>query len=140
MLDPDCVFCQIVAREADASVVFEDAHVLGFLDTQPATLGHVLIIPKTHSVGLADLDERSGAAMLAAARIVARALRTSSVPCDGVNLFFADGEAAFQEVFHSHLHVIPRRRGDGFRVDAAWTRPSRRELDEIAARIAAQVT
>ena len=64
-----------------------------------------------------------------------RALRRSGLPCDGVNLFLADGEAAFQEVFHVHLHVLPRTPGDGFRIKEAWRRPGREELDLAAAKV-----
>jgi len=69
------------------------------------------------------------------AQRMAAALRRSGLPCDGVNLFLADGEAAFQEVFHVHLHVIPRIPGDGFRIRAKWRRPARAELDLVAARV-----
>ena len=62
-------------------------------------------------------------------------LRRSGLPCQGVNLFLADGEAAFQEVFHVHLHVLPRNRGDGFRIHAKWRTPSRAELDSVAAQV-----
>ena len=64
-----------------------------------------------------------------------RALRRSGLPCAGVNLFLADGEAAFQAVFHVHLHVLPRTPGDGFRIKAAWRRPGRGELDLAAAKV-----
>ena len=67
-----------------------------------------------------------------------RQLRASELRCEGINLFLADGEAAFQEVFHTHFHVIPRFAGDTFRVDADWSiTPSRTELDEIAAQVRA---
>ena len=66
---------------------------------------------------------------------MAAALRRSGVPCQGVNLFLADGEAAFQEVFHVHLHVLPRNPGDGFRIHAKWRTPSRAELDSVATRV-----
>ncbi|MFE6176189.1 HIT family protein [Streptomyces sp. NPDC056464] len=100
-------------------LVYEDA-VAAFMDLQPVTPGHVLVVPKAHAVGLEDLDETLGCHMWAAAHRLARALRRSDLRCDGVNLFLADGEAAFQEVFHVHLHVFPRFAGDGFRVDANW--------------------
>jgi len=67
---------------------------------------------------------------------MAKALRHSGVQCEGINLFLADGEAAFQEVFHVHMHVFPRFEGDPFEIQANWqVKPSRQELDEIAARI-----
>ena len=67
---------------------------------------------------------------------MAKTLRHSDLQCEGINLFLADGEAAFQDVFHVHIHVFPRFQGDPFKIDANWeAKPSRQELDEIAQRI-----
>jgi histidine triad (HIT) family protein len=130
-----CVFCEIVAGRAESSLVHEDEHVIGFMDIRPLTQGHLLVIPRVHAPYLEDLDEDLGARMFGAAHRLARAMRRSGLPCDGVNLFLADGEAAFQEVFHVHLHVLPRTPGDGFRIKAAPRRPGRGELDLAAARV-----
>ncbi|MBA3307383.1 MAG: HIT family protein [Chloroflexi bacterium] len=136
----DCIFCQIVAGEAPASFVHRDELVSAFLDIRPVTPGHILVIPDEHVVHTHDLPEATGERLFAVARRLAQSLRrTDAVRADGVNLFVADGEAAGQEVFHAHLHVIPRYQGDGFVVDAsAWrdTQPTREELDEVAGRIA----
>ena len=106
------------------------------MDIRPVTPGHLLIIPKRHAPFLADLDEAIGARMFMVAMRLAKALRASALRCEGINLFLADGEAAFQEVFHTHLHVFPRFVGDTFRIDADWSMtPSRAELDEIATHI-----
>jgi len=78
-----------------------------------------------------------GGHMFRVAQQMAAALRRSGLPCQGVNLFLADGEAAFQEVFHVHLHVLPRNRGDGFRIHAKWRSPSRAELDSVAEKVRA---
>jgi len=78
-----------------------------------------------------------GGHMFGVAQQMAAALRRSGLPCQGVNLFLADGEAAFQEVFHVHLHVLPRNRGDGFRIHAKWRNPSRAELDSVAEKVRA---
>ena len=136
-MDQDgCVFCAIVAGQAPASVVHEDEVALAFLDTRPVTPGHLLVIPKRHAPYLADLDEETGGHLFAVALRLAAALRRSSLRCDGVNLFLADGEAAGQEVFHLHLHVFPRFSGDGVRIEGEWSvTPSRAELDEVAARV-----
>jgi histidine triad (HIT) family protein len=132
----DCIFCAIVAGTAQASIVYDDADLLAFMDTQPITPGHLLIIPKRHVPFLADLDEATGARMFTVAMQLAQALRSSELRCEGINFFLADGEAAFQEVFHTHLHVFPRFVGDTFRIDADWSiTPSRTELDEIAAQV-----
>ena len=132
-----CVFCDIVAGRGEASVVYSDETVLAFLDIRPLTTGHLLVIPRAHSPYLADLDPAAGGHMFGVAQRMAAALRRSGIPCQGVNLFLADGEAAFQEVFHVHLHVIPRNPGDGFRIRAQWRRPPRAELDSVAGRVRA---
>jgi histidine triad (HIT) family protein len=134
----DCIFCAIVAGSASASIVYDDANLLAFMDIRPVTPGHLLIIPKRHAPYLADLNVATGARMFTVAMRLAQALRASEVRCEGINLFLADGEAAFQEVFHTHLHVFPRFAGDTFRIDANWSvTPSRAELDEIAAQVRA---
>jgi histidine triad (HIT) family protein len=130
----DCIFCLIVAGEAPASVVYADDQVTAFMDLYPVTPGHTLVVPKAHSVGVLDLDDATGARMWTVARRVAQALTRSTLRCDGVNLFLADGEAAGQDVFHSHLHVIPRYAGDGFVVHGERREVdfTRAELDEHA--------
>ncbi len=131
----ECVFCRVVDGTVESSRVYEDDEVLAFMDIQPVTDGHLLVIPKRHAPYLADLDEQLGMAMFHSAQRLAGALRNSGLPCEGVNLFLADGEAAFQEVFHVHLHVFPRMTGDGFRIDADWRERPRAELDDAAERI-----
>ncbi|MDQ4104238.1 MAG: HIT family protein [Actinomycetota bacterium] len=135
----NCVFCRIVAGTADVSVVYEDDRLLAFCDVNPVNPGHVLIIPKTHCVGLADLEVADGSRMFAVAQRLAAAVRSIGVRCEGVNLSLADGEAAGQEIFHVHLHVIPRYRGDYFRLDSGQRRASRTDLDDIAARVRAKL-
>lgn len=130
--DSECVFCAIVHRGAAASIIHEDDTALAFMDHRPVTPGHLLVIPKAHAVGLEDLDERAGAQVWLVAHRLGRALRRSGLRCEGVNLFLADGEAAFQEVFHVHLHVFPRFTGDRFRLDADWRLRDRGELDRSA--------
>ena len=136
MTDDGCVFCGIVAGELGASVVHGSPTVLAFMDIDPVTPGHVLVVPRAHLPALADLDDDVAAEMFAVARSVAAALRRSPLRCEGVNLFYADGEAAFQEVFHAHLHVFPRFADDGFTIGARWgSNPSGAELDAHAAAI-----
>ncbi len=126
----DCVFCRIVAGESPASVFYDDALILGFMDLRPVTPGHALIIPKRHAAFLAELDETTGQHMWTVAQRTAAALRRTGLHCEGVNLFLADGKAAGQEVFHVHLHVFPRYEGDGFRLVGGRSRPpSRDELN-----------
>ena len=122
-----CVFCAIVAGDAEASFVHRDDTVVAFMDVRPVTPGHLLVVPRQHATGLADLDEETGATMWRVAHRLSRVVRH-----EGVNLFIADGAAAGQEVFHVHLHVVPRYAGDGFKIEANWRSPSRPELDEMA--------
>ena len=132
----DCPFCLIAAGRLAASVVHEAEHVLAFMDIDPVTPGHVVVAPRAHLPGLADLPDETADEMFAVARAVAGALRRSELRCDGVNLFYADGEVAFQEVSHAHLHVVPRFPGDGFAITGGWgTNPTRTELDAHAAAI-----
>jgi histidine triad (HIT) family protein len=134
----DCLFCKIVKGLAPASVVYSDEKVMAFLDIQPVNLGHVLVTPRAHAEELSELDPGVGGQMFKVAMVVAEGLRKSGVKCDGVSLFLADGEAAFQEIFHVHLHVIPRFRGDGFGLrfgPSYGMKPERKEMDAIAEQI-----
>jgi diadenosine tetraphosphate (Ap4A) HIT family hydrolase len=115
--------------------VYADDVVIAFMDVQPVNPGHVLVIPRDHAVGLADLDEDQGAQMWRIAHRVANALRHSGLRVEGVNFFLADGRAANQEVFHIHLHVVPRYTGDPFKIQAPAVATIRPHLDTNAALI-----
>lgn len=136
----ECIFCNIAKSIEPASVVYSDEKVMAFLDVQPVNPGHVLIIPKVHAAQLSELQEETGGHMFKIAMRVAAALRRSGIRCEGINLHLADGEAASQDVFHVHLHVIPRFRGDGFGIrfgSRYGFRPKREELDKTALKIRA---
>lgn len=129
----DCVFCAIASGTGEASMVYEGPLLIGFLDINPVNEGHLLIAPTNHISDLADLPPETLAAMATLAQRLAAGLRLSGLRCEGINLFYADGEAAGQEVFHSHLHVIPRYEGDPFQITADWdSQPSRATLDRHA--------
>ncbi len=112
----ECIFCAIVARQAEASVVYEDETVVAFMSLRPVTPGHLLVVPRKHAVGLEDLDASTSTHVWSVAHNISRAMRRSAMPCEGINVFLCDGEAAFQTVFHFHLHVIPRYTGDGWTI------------------------
>lgn len=132
----NCVFCDIIAGKIPASIVYQDDIVIAFMDIHPVTPGHLMVIPKKHFACMSEMDEDTGMHLFRIAMRLQQAIRDSGIRCEGINLFLADGEAAFQDVFHVHLHVIPRFKGDGFRIDADWsTNPSRMELDQIAEKI-----
>ncbi|GAA3739102.1 HIT family protein [Salinactinospora qingdaonensis] len=101
-------------------MVHRDERVIAFMDTSPVTPGHVLVAPREHANGLEDLNPHLGAHTWLVAHRVARGLRRSGLRCDGVNILLSDGSAAFQDVFHVHLHVIPRYHRDSFRIEAEW--------------------
>jgi len=129
MADPDCIFCKIVAGELPARVVAEDERTIAFMDIAPATRGHALVIPRAHSADLAAIGpEDLQAVVLGAQRLAAR--MRERLGADGVNLLNACGAAAWQTVFHFHIHVIPRYDADPLRLP--WV-PSPGDPDEIAA-------
>lgn len=129
---PECIFCAIVARQGEASVVFEDETVVVFMDLNPVTPGHLLVVPRNHVVGLEDIDEATSAHVWSVGHDMARALRRSRMRCEGINVFLCDGEVAFQTVFHFHLHVIPRYAGDGWNIIPESTERARSLLDSDA--------
>lgn len=135
-MDGACVFCRIAAHEEPASFVYEDDAVMAFLDIQPVNPGHLLVVPRRHATLMDGYDELTLARVWNVVMRAQVAVRRSGVRCEGVNLFVADGEAAFQDVPHFHVHVIPRFSGDGFGLTfpAGYEDlPRRSELDAVAA-------
>lgn len=132
----DCVFCDVVAGAARASVAYEDDATLAVLDSRQPRVGHMLVIPKRHVENVFDLDTETGAAIMHTATVVARALRHAFSP-DGVSLWQSNGAGAGQEVLHFHMHVMPRWHGDALlRIYPDRLTPvDRAELDQQAAKI-----
>jgi len=108
----DCIFCKIVAGEIPSHRVYEDDSVIAFLDINPATRGHALVVPRRHSVDIFDTIPEDLEAAARATQLVARKLQRI-VKADGFNILQNNGPAAGQAVAHYHVHVIPRREGDG---------------------------
>jgi histidine triad (HIT) family protein len=132
MGDADCIFCQIAAGEGPAEIVDEDERTVAFMDINPWTRGHLLVIPRAHSRDLHEIaGEDLAAVALSAQRMAARA--RERLGADGVNLLNAAGAAAWQTVFHFHVHVIPRYEGDPLRLPVQ-PRPGDREEIAAAAR------
>ena len=132
----DCVFCQIIDGEAEASTVYQDDTVIGIMTIGPVNPGHVMVIPREHYPYMRDMDEDTGTHLFKITLRMEQAIRSSGVRCEGINLFLADGEAAFQEVFHLHMDVFPRFRGDPFKLEADWSaKPPRTELNRVAGQI-----
>jgi histidine triad (HIT) family protein len=128
MADPDCIFCRIVAGELPAQIVAQDELTVSFMDINPATRGHALVVPRVHSPDLLAIGPEDLTACVLAAQRLARAAR-ERLGADGVNLLNAVGSAAWQTVFHFHFHVIPRYQDDPLRLP--WT-PAPGDPEEIA--------
>jgi histidine triad (HIT) family protein len=129
MADPDCIFCKIIAGELPAQIVDQDERTIAFMDINPATRGHALVVPRRHSRDLLEIDDDDLAATAVAARRLARRVH-DRLDADGVNLLNSRGQAAWQTVFHFHMHVIPRYKDDPLRLP--WT-PASGDQEEIAA-------
>jgi histidine triad (HIT) family protein len=127
--DPDCLFCKIVAGEIPATRVAEDDRTVAFMDINPATRGHVLVVPREHADDLLAIEPEDLAAVSKTAQRVA-ATMPDRLGADGVNLLNSCGREAWQTVFHFHMHVIPRYAADPLRLP--WT-PEPGDRDEIAA-------
>ena len=142
-ITPYNVFPKILNGELPASFVYRDEWVSAFMDVQPVTPGHVLVVPNVKAASLAELPPEYGARMFQLGQSIAASIRKSNLKSDGVNLFLADGVAAGQTVFYLHLHVIPRFEGDGFAMQFPpdyYQRPERDELEDNASLIRAGMT
>jgi histidine triad (HIT) family protein len=127
--DPNCLFCKIVAGELPSQRVDEDEHTVAFMDINPATRGHALVVPRAHAANVLEIDPSLFAAVALAAQRLAVRVNERLSP-DGVNLINSCGSAAWQTVFHLHVHVIPRYAGDPLRLP--WI-PGPGDPAEIAA-------
>ncbi|EEF82176.1 HIT family protein [Borreliella valaisiana] len=111
----NCIFCKIVNKELSSYKVYEDDLVLAFLDINPLTFGHTLVIPKEHSEDLLNMDDKFNERILRVCKKISNALKKiNSSICSGINIYSSLGADAGQEVFHTHFHVIPRFKNDGF--------------------------
>jgi histidine triad (HIT) family protein len=132
--DPNCIFCKIVAGEIPGQIIDQDERTVAVMDINPATRGHALVIPRHHSRDPLEIDADDLAATIVGAQRIARRVM-ARLGADGVNLLNSCGRAAWQTVFHFHIHVIPRYADDPLRLP--WT-PAQGDMDEIAA-VAAQL-
>lgn len=131
----NCIICQLVNEEIEVTKVYEDDLVVAVMDIQPINPGHLFISPKKHIEFISELDEELGAHIFKVVMKLSNALRKSGLKCEGINIHLADREVAGQEIFHVHLHVIPRIRGDGFglKFDKSYFElPERKELERAA--------
>ena len=129
MSEPNCLFCKIVAGEIPSTRVYEDERTVAFMDINPGTTGHLLVIPREHANDLLEIDPEDLAACAKTAKLMAERV-TDRLGADGVNLLNSCGSKAWQTVFHFHLHVIPRYDGDPLRLP--W-QPTPGDRDAISA-------
>ncbi len=129
MRDPNCIFCKIIAGELPGQIVDSDERTIAFMDINPATRGHLLVVPRNHSRDLLEIDPEDLAAAALSAQRLARRVQ-DRLGADGVNLLNSRGSAAWQTVFHFHIHVIPRYDGDPLRLP--W-KPAPGDAGEVAA-------
>lgn len=132
-MNNDCVFCAIAAGEIPCFKVYEDELALAYLDINPFSEGHTLVIPKAHTTGLLDTPEETLAALLARVKKVAAHLK-SALGCDGFHILQNNGAAAGQTVGHIHFHIVPRRNGDP--IEFANRPGDMEHLKALAARVA----
>src|SRR5687767_1277986 len=127
--DPDCIFCKILAGELPGTIVDEDERTVSFMDINPGTKGHALVVPREHTTDLLTISEDDLAAVSQAAQRLATKAK-ERLGADGVNLVNSCGAAAWQTVFHFHMHVVPRYEDDPLKLP--WT-PAPGDPDEIKA-------
>lgn len=130
----DCIFCKIANGEIPSATLYEDEEFCVILDLGPASKGHALILPKTHAANIYELsDETAGKAMILAKHMASK--MTDALGCEGFNIVQNNGEIAGQTVFHFHMHLIPRYKGD--KVGLTWTpgKLTDEVKDEILAKI-----
>ncbi|MCR4325685.1 MAG: HIT family protein [Patescibacteria group bacterium] len=112
---PECLFCKIVSGEVPSFKVYEDESVLAFLDIRPVNAGHTLVVPKKHAVNIFDISPEDWADVAEAVRVLSISIE-EAVGADGVNIAMNNREHAGQVIYHAHVHVIPRFKGDGLKL------------------------
>ncbi len=135
--EPDCIFCRIAAGELRATIIAQDEKTISFMDINPATRGHSLVIPRRHAADLLAVERSDLEAVMGSAQALARRMK-DRLRADGVSLINSCGAAAWQTVFHFHVHVIPRYAGDPLRLpwipapgDPAQIAEAARELQSV---------
>ena len=128
MADPDCLFCGIVAGTIPSETIDSDERTVAFMDINPATPGHALVVPREHSADLLEIGEEDLTATILASQRLAKRMK-DVLEADGINLLNSCGAAAWQTVFHFHIHVVPRYDDDPLKLP--WV-PEPGDSDEIA--------
>ena len=133
----DCLFCKIIEEDIPSAKIYEDKDTFAFLDINPVNPGHTLVVPKKHYRNIFDIPEETLCDMMQTAKKLAKAVKEAT-GSDGINIGISNEKAAGQEVFHIHIHIIPRFQGDGFK---HWpgTSSTESERKKIAEKIKKQL-
>lgn len=134
MFDESCIFCKIVRGQAPVSTIYEDEAVMVFLDIRPLNMGHTLVISKAHYVDIFDIPEKLLSQVHIVSKQIAAAVKKAT-DTDGINIIQQNGKAAGQDIFHFHVHVIPRFLGQKLPPFSELKEVERDKLDEMALRI-----
>ena len=132
--DESCIFCKIVKHEIPSSVVYETETILVFLDIRPLSMGHTLVIPKKHYVDLFDIPNTLLSEVYSATKLVSAAVKEATV-ADGISIIQQNGKAAGQDIFHLHVHIVPRHEGEKLPSFSDLKMLEREKLEEIAKKI-----
>jgi len=132
--DESCIFCKIVRKQAPASIVYEDETVMVFLDIRPLNIGHTLVIPKAHCVDIFDIPETLQSQVHKVAKQVSFAVKKAT-NADGISIIQQNGKAAGQDIFHLHVHVVPRFEGQKLPPFSDLKEVERAKLDGLAKKI-----
>jgi histidine triad (HIT) family protein len=130
----DCIFCAIASGDGPGEIVQEDEHTVAFMDINPWTRGHALVIPRNHAPDLIEISDDDLAHTMAAAKRLAERMK-EALGCDGINLLNSCGQAAWQTVFHFHVHVIPRYDDDPLKLPGSPQEADQEELAELGQKI-----
>ena len=134
MFDESCIFCKIVRKQAPASIVYEDETLIVFLDLRPLNIGHTLVIPKAHYVDIFDIPEKELSQVHKVAKQVSFAIKKAT-NADGISIIQQNGKAAGQDIFHLHVHVVPRFEGQKLPRFSDLQEVERIKLDGMAKKI-----
>jgi len=130
----DCIFCKIAMGEIPSYKVYEDERTFAFLDINPINAGHTLVVPKNHTAKITEAHEDDLVALAKAVKKVVKGIE-DGMSVDNLNIFVNQGEDAGQIIPHLHVHVTPRYRGDGMKIEVAQTKPGEDELKEVLEKI-----
>jgi histidine triad (HIT) family protein len=134
MFDESCIFCKIVRKQAPASIIYEDETTIVFLDIRPLNMGHTLVIPKAHYVDIFDIPEKELSQMHRVSKLISFGVKKAT-KADGISIIQQNGKAAGQDIFHIHVHVVPRFEGQKLPPFSELREVERAKLDEMAKKI-----